>query len=467
MSALRDPQGKGAGPGLSWFGHTRATLTLGLPLIGAQLAQIAINVTDTIMVGWLGAFELAAAVLGTQTFFLFYIFGGGFAIAVMPIAAQAHGRDDTRGVRRSVRMGIWVVLLYCVVVMLPLWFTEPVLVMLGQDPAIAALAGDYVQVAQWSMFPALMIMLFRSYLSALERAQIILWATLFGTLANIVLNYAFIFGNFGAPKMGVVGAAVASLGTNVITFLALLAYAVRKPDLRRYELLVRFWRADWAGFFEVMRLGWPIGASILAEVGLFAGAAILIGWIGTIELAAHGIALQLAGIAFMIPLGLSSAATIRIGNAFGRQDWVGLSRAGVVALMLSVVATIATAILFLVVPETLIGLFLDESNPDAAQVLINAVPLLFVAAAFQLVDGLQVIGTGLLRGLKDTTIPMFIAVFSYWGIGMTSAYAFGIVMDYGAVGVWWGLALGLLFAAILMNWRYLRRERFGLVAVAG
>ena len=465
MSALRDPQGKGAVPSLSWLGHTRATLLLGLPLIGAQLAQIAINVTDTIMVGWLGAFELAAAVLGTQTFFLFYIFGGGLALAVMPIAAQAHGRDDTRGVRRSVRMGIWVILLYCVLVILPLWFTESVLVMLGQEPDIAALAGDYVRVAQWSIFPALMIMLFRSYLSALERAQIILWATLFGTLANIGLNYVFIFGNLGAPKLGVVGAAVASLGTNVITFLALLAYAVRKPDLRKYELLVRFWRADWQGFFEVMRLGWPIGASILAEAGLFAGAAIVIGWIGTVELAAHGIVLQLAGIAFMIPLGLSSAATIRVGNAFGREDWVGLSRAGMVAILLSIGATLATALLFLLLPGSLVGLFLDENNPDAALVIVNAVPLLFVAAAFQLVDGLQVIGTGLLRGLKDTTVPMFIAVFSYWGIGMASAYAFGIALDFGAVGVWWGLALGLLFAAILMNWRYLLRERLGLVAV--
>ena len=465
MSAPRDPHGKGAGPGLSWAGHTKATLSLGLPLIGAQLAQIAINVTDTVMVGWLGAFELASAVLGTQTFFLYYIFGGGFAIAVMPIAAQAHGREDVRGVRRSVRMGIWVILLYCVVVMLPLWFTEPMLVALGQEPDIAALAGDYVQVAQWSMFPALLIMVLRSYLSALERAQIILWATLFGTLANIVLNYAFIFGNLGAPEMGVVGAAVASLGTNVITCVALVIYAVRKPDLRRYELLVRFWRADWQGFFEVMRLGWPIGASILAEVGLFAAAALLIGWIGTIELAAHGIALQLAAIAFMIPLGLSSAATIRVGNAFGRQDWVGLSRSGTVALALSVAATLLTALLFLLVPESLVGLFLDDSNPDAELVLVNAVPLLFVAAAFQLVDGLQVIGTGLLRGLKDTTIPMFIAVFSYWGIGMTSAYAFGILLDWGAVGVWWGLALGLAFAAVLMNWRYLQRERFGLTAL--
>ncbi|MCR9134900.1 MAG: MATE family efflux transporter [Alphaproteobacteria bacterium] len=463
MSALRDPVGKGTGPGKTWLEHAKATLVLGIPLIGAQLAQMAIGVTDTIMIGWLGAFELAAGVLGTQTFFLIYIFGGGFSLAVMPIAAQAHGRDDVRGVRRSVRMGIWVILIYSAVVMVPLWQTEPILLALGQDPGIAALAADYVRVAQWSMFPALLVMVFRSYLSALERAQIILWATVFGTLANIALNYAFIFGNLGAPRLGVVGAAVASVGTNFVTFFALLAYAVWKSELRKYELLVRFWRPDWQAFFEVVKLGWPIGATILAEVGLFAGAAIIIGWIGTIELAAHGIALQLAGIAFMIPLGLSSAATIRIGNAYGRQDWLGLSRAGVVSILLVIAATLATALLFLVVPSSLVSLFLDADNPDAALVLANAVPLLFVAAVFQTVDGLQVIGAALLRGLKDTRVPMVIAVFSYWGIGMTSAYLFGFWLDFGAIGVWWGLALGLLFAAVLMNWRYMLRERIGLV----
>jgi len=466
MSALHDPVGKGVGPGMSWLDHAKATLALGVPLIGAQLAQIAINVTDTIMVGWLGAFELASTVLGTQAFFLFFIFGGGFALAVLPIAAQAHGRDDVRGVRRSVRMGIWAILIYSALIMVPLWYTEPILLTLGQAPDTAALAGAYVRVAQWSMFPALLIMVLRSYVSALERAQVVLWATVLGTLANIVLNYAFIFGNFGAPRLEVVGAAVASVGTNILMCLALLAYAVLKPDLRRYELLVRFWRADWPGFREVLRLGWPIGATIVAEVGLFAAAALLIGWIGTVELAAHGIALQLAAIAFMIPLGLSSAATIRIGNAYGRQDWVGLDRAGIVAILLVVAATLLTALLFLAAPRSLIGLFLDERNPDAVLVAAKAVPMLLVAAAFQLVDGLQVVGAGLLRGLKDTRIPMVIAVFSYWVIGMTSAYVLGFHTEMGAIGVWWGLALGLSFAAILMNWRYLRRQQFGLLDAA-
>ncbi|MDF1778015.1 MAG: MATE family efflux transporter [Rhizobiaceae bacterium] len=463
MKTLRDSSGQGARPVLSWSGHAKATLSLGIPLIGAQLAQIAINVTDTIMIGWLGATELAAGVLATQSFFLLFIFGSGFSIAVMPLAAQANGSGDARGVRRSVRMGLWLALAYAAIVMPILWMTEYILLAAGQDPDIAALAGDYIRVAQWAMLPALLIMVFRSYLSALERAQVVLWATLAGTLANILLNYMFIFGNFGAPRMGIVGAAVASLGTTSVTCVALLIYSVTKEHLRRYELLVRFWRPDWQALGELLRLGWPIGATILAEVGLFAGAAIMIGWIGTIELAAHGIALQLAGIAFMLPLGLSSAATVRVGNAFGRGDWLGLSRAGTVSIVLVILVTLATAILFWAVPEPLVGLFLDENNPDAHNVMLNAVPLLAVAATFQLVDGLQVIGAGLLRGLKDTKIPMLFAIFSYWPVGMTLAYIFAFPMGFGATGVWWGLATGLAFASVLMIWRYLMRDSIGLV----
>ncbi|MCP4314860.1 MAG: MATE family efflux transporter [Hyphomicrobiales bacterium] len=463
---MRDPSGKGTQSVLSWAGHTRATLSLGVPLIGAQLAQMAINVTDTVMVGWLGATELAATVLATQTFFLFFIFGSGFALAVMPVAAQAHGRDDVRGVRRSVRMGMWVILVYSAIIMVPLWMTESILLALGQTEQTAALAGDYMRVAQWAMVPSLLMMAFRSYLSALERAQIVLWATLAGTLLNAFLNYAFIFGNFGAPRLGVVGAAVASLGTNLLTCALLLAYCVMKQELRRYKLMVRFWRPDWQAFFDVLKLGWPISAMILAEVGLFAGASVMIGWIGTIELAAHGIALQLAGIAFMFPLGLSSAATVRVGNAYGRGDLVGLSRAGSIAIALSVVVTLLLAGIFWTFPDVLIGWYLDEHNPDAGDVLRHAVPLLAVAAAFQLVDGLQAMGAGLLRGLKDTKMPMVYAIVSYWAIGMTTAYIFAFVAGFGAVGVWWGLALGLSVAALLLNWRYQQRERLGLVRAA-
>lgn len=447
--------------------HVAAMINLALPLVGAQLAQMAMGVTDTVMIAWLGAPELAASVLATQAFFLFYIFGVGFAQAALPLAANAQGRDDARGVRRSIRMGLWVLALYAGAVMLPLWHIEAILLGLGQDPETAALAGAYMRVAQWSMLPALMVMGLRSYLTVVGRAWMALAAIAFGALCNGVLNYAFIFGNFGAPELGIVGAALATTLTSLVMAALLVAYCLRAPALRRFELFVRFWRADWAAFREVVRLGWPIGATIIAEVGLFAASSVMMGWIGTIPLAAHGIALQIASIAFMIPLGIASAATVRVGLAFGRDARADLGRAAYAALALAGAIAVASAALFWVFADALIGLYLDRSGPSAAAVLANGVPLLLVAAAFQIADSLQAVASGVLRGVKDTRIPMLIAVFSYWGVGMPVAYVLAFPLGWGGPGVWWGLALGLSAAAILLNARVLRRDRLGLLDPPG
>jgi multidrug resistance protein, MATE family len=449
-------------PGMGWAAHTRATIGLSVPLIGAQLGHMAINISDTVMVGWLGATELAAAVLATQAFFLVFIFGVGFAQAVMPVAANAEGRGDVRGVRRSVRMGLWVLALYAAVVMVPLWQLEAILLALGQAAETSALAGQYMRVAQWAMFPALFLMGIRSYLAVIGRAHVLMWATFVGVFLNIALNYVFIFGNLGAPALGIVGAAVASLGTNLFGAAWLIHYTQTKPELKKYELYVRFWRPDWPAFLEVIRLGWPIGLTIIAEAGLFSATSIMVGWLGTIPLAAHGIALQLASIAFMIPLGFSSAATVRVGIAHGRDDWTGLQRAGWSAVGLAVAIGVVAALVFWLVPQHLVGLYLDENNPNALEVIALAAPLLLVAAAFQIVDGIQVVSAGLLRGLKDTRMPMIIAVVSYWIVGLPAAYLLGFTLGMGAVGIWWGLAAGLTVAAILMTWRFAARDRLGL-----
>ncbi len=444
---------------LPWRGHLKATFALGLPLVGAQLAQISINVTNTVMIGQLGAAQLAAAVLATQTFYVFWMFGSGFAYAVMPVAAAAHGNGDVRGVRRSVRMGLWVVILYSLLVMVPLWFTETILVHLGQEPAIAAEAGDYVRVLQWSMAPYLATFVLRSYLSALERPNVVLGITLLGAGLNALFNYILVFGHFGAPALGLTGSGIASVGTSIATFLLLLAYTSRAQGLEVFDIWRRFHAPDWPAFREVLRLGWPIGATILAEVGLFTAASVMMGWIGTLELAAHGIALQLASISFMIPLGLASAATVRVGTAFGRHDAANLERAARISLIVAGVISCTAAMVFWVAPGLLIGLYLDMRQPNAQAVLQAAIPLLAVAAAFQIVDSLQVTASGILRGMKDTRIPMFIAVASYWLVGMPVAYGLAFVAGWKGVGVWWGLAGGLLVAAILMSARFVGLER--------
>ncbi|MEF2070170.1 MATE family efflux transporter [Consotaella aegiceratis] len=459
------PAAAASGSAQSWLGHALATVVLALPLVGAQLAQVTMNVTDTVMIGWLGARELAAAVLATQSFFVCFVFGTGFAQAALPLAANAEGRGDERGVRRATRMSLWVLALYAAVMMIPLWQIEAILLAFGQEPDLARLAADYMHVAQWSMFPGFLIMGLRSYLTVVNRAYWVLAAIIVGAVCNAGLNYVLIFGHLGAPALGLVGAAIATLVSNLAMAGLLIAYTAGAGSLRRYELYTRFWRPDWVGFREIVRLGWPIGATIIAEVGLFTASSVMMGWLGAVPLAAHGIALQLASIAFMIPLGLASAATVRVGVAAGRDDRIGLGRAGAVALLLGGAIALCGATLFRLVPDRLIGLYLDPANVNAEAVLAYAVPLLLVAGVFQIVDSLQAVSSGVLRGLKDTRIPMIIAVFSYWVIGMPVAYLLAFIADWGGVGIWWGLASGLATAAVLLNGRYLRRERNGLVEI--
>jgi multidrug resistance protein, MATE family len=439
-----------------WGAHFRATFTLGVPLIGAQLAQLGIHTTDVVILGRLGAAHLAAIVLASSFFFTIFILGSGFANAVMPMVAQAYGRGDTVSVRRAVRMGMWVVLIYAAA-MSPIFFNaESLLLYAGQKPEVAALAGSYLKIAQWGMGPGLLFMTLRGLVSAHGRAGIVLYVTIIVLTVNAVFAYALVFGHFGFPAMGIEGAAIVSFGVNLLSFVLLTAYIQSRPELRRYELFVRFWRPDWQAFREVVQLGLPIGLTMLAEVSLFTGASLLMGSIGTLQLAAHGIALQLASIAFMIPLGLAQAGTVRVGVAHGRGDHLGVVRAAWAVLIVAAVIAVGGGVLFALIPETLASIFLDKAGKDSAAVLAIAGPFVIIAGIFQLVDGLQAIAAGLLRGLKDTRIPMIMAVISYWPIGFLCAWFFAFPAGFGGIGVWFGFLAGLAAASVLLNWRFYR-----------
>ena len=438
----------------SWGRHIRATVGLGIPFVGAQLAQMAINTTDVIMVGWLGTTELAAIVLASQVFFIVFIFGTGFAAAVVPMVAHAVGRGDVTSVRRAVRMGIWVTLAYGAVTAPVLWFSEALLLGFGQEPEVARLAQGYLRVAQWGIFPALALMVLRSFLSGLERGSIILYVTIAMFLANAALNYALIFGNFGFPAWGLIGAAVASVFASTLGCVLLIIYIGSRAETQAFEIFVRFWRADWGAIRENLALGLPISFTILAETSLFAAASLLIGTIGTRELAAHGIALQLASIAFMIPLGLAQVATVRVGLAYGREDMIGVKRAALSVLVVSLCFSTCGSLLFALMPRTLGLLFLDIRNPDAQAVLEYAASLIVIAGVFQLADGLQAVGAGLLRGLKDTKVPMMLALVAYWPIGFACAWLFAFPLGFGGPGVWFGFVTGLGAAAVLLCGRF-------------
>ncbi|WP_122522039.1 MATE family efflux transporter [Pannonibacter phragmitetus] len=447
-----------------WLSDIRPTLVLGLPLAGAQLAQMAINTTDVIMVGWLGPVELGAVVLAQNVYILFWMFGMGVCQAIVPLAAAARGRKDARAMRRSVRMGLWIVACYCGPVWLLLWFSEDILLVLGQEPQISAAAGAYVRVMQWSLFPALAVMALRCFLTVTGLTQVVLWVTVLSAFLNGGLNYLLIFGNFGFPRLELVGAAIASVLTSSFGFLLLAVYVTRHRRLRRFAIFGRIWRPDWPDFFTIIKVGTPIGATIVAEGLLFSGSTLMMGWLGTVSLAAHGIALQLAAITFMIPLGISQAGMSRIGIAAGQRDRSAVARAGWVTLGLALVSMGCAAITFWTIPEFLVGLFLDSGHPDTPPVLALAAVFLGVAAIFQLADGAQVAAGSILRGLGDTMVPFLLALAGYIAVGMTTAYVLAFVIGLGGVGIWWGLAVGLAFTAVLAIWRFSQRERLGLVS---
>ena len=442
---------------LSAMAHARAILALGLPLVGSHLAQFGLHVTDTIMLGWYGVLPLAAGVLGASSFFVIFILGSGFAKAVMPMVASAKGRGDEAQVRRVARMGLWLSTLFGLICYPVFWYSEAILLGLGQKPDVAALAQEYLRVVGIGMSPALFVMVLKSYLAALERTQVVLWVTVAAVPLNAALNWALIFGNWGAPELGVQGSAIATVVVQVVSLITLCLYAALLPKLRQYQLFIRFWRPDWQAFADVFRLGWPIGLTGLAESGLFQASALMMGWIGTVELAAHGIALEITALTFMVHVGLSNAVTVRTGRLSGAGDIAGMRLGAKLGIAMSVLFAALTMVLFLSLPVPMISVFIDPAEPQRGVIIATGTALLVCAALFQFADSLQVMALGLLAGVQDTKVPMALAAVSYWLIGFPASYLLAFPLGYGAVGLWLGLVVGLAAAAISLMWRFWSR----------
>ena len=436
---------------------------LGLPLIGAQLAQVGIQTTDIVMIGWLGPQQLAATALGASVFFACWLFAMGICSAVAPLVAYARGAKQPRQVRRSVRQGFWVAVVIGLPLSAGLWQMEAILLTIGQDPTNSALAGGYIQAMLLGFVPSLWFIVMRSFLSAMDKGRVILVVSLLAVGVNVLCNYALIFGNFGFPRLELVGAGLASSLVACFMFAGLLIYTLLHRKLKRYALLIRLWRADWPLFRDIFRIGTPIGGTILMEAGMFAAAAQMMGRIGTTELAAHTIAIQCVSVAFMLPLGLGQAATIRVGLADGSGRWDDIGHAGWSAMALGMFCVVLTVLAYLLLPVTLVGFFLDLDLPENRAVLDYAVIYLAIAALFQLFDSGQVIASCGLRGLRDTRKPMLLAALGYWGIGVPTALLLGFELEWGGKGIWLGLAVGLAVTAVMLIARFALRERLHLV----
>ncbi|PZX19059.1 MATE family multidrug resistance protein [Palleronia aestuarii] len=438
--------------------HLKRILTLGVPLVGSHLAQFSIQLTDTVMLGWYDVEVLAGQVLGQTLFFLIFIVGSGFAWAVMPLIAEAEAAGDHTQLRRAMRMALWLTGGFAVLCLPAFLGARQIFDAIGQEAALSELAGRYLWIQGWSIFPALGVMVLKSTLAALERTQVVFWVTLATVVVNAVCNYSLIFGHWGAPEMGVEGAAWASLASTLAGLVGLVVYI--RATLPGEALFARLWRVDAGALLRVFRLGWPIGLTSLAEAGLFSASTVMMGWIGAVPLAAHGIALQIISVMFMIHIGLSNVATIRAGAALGRRDGVELRRGGAIVLAVSGAVAIVTVALLLVAPQRLMGLFLDPADPARDAVLAIGVGLLAAAALFQFVDAAQVMALGLLRGVQDTRVPMVFAALSYWVVGVPLAWVFAFRMGFGGIGLWLGMAVGLGLAAVLMMTRFWKRGAY-------
>jgi MATE family multidrug resistance protein len=448
-----------------WRDEIRATTSLAWPLILTNVSQSLIQATDVLLLGRLGARSLAAAQLGVNLFVAFLIFGMGLVMAASPMIAKQLGMrgHSVRDVRRTVRQALWAATAITLPVWLILWHTEAILVAMGEDPGLSADAGRFAHTLQWAMLPALYYLVLRSFVAALEQPKWSLIVGLGGVACNGLINYGLIFGRFGMPALGLTGAGIGTTCTNIFMFLAMAVVVTRHRRFRRYHLFGRFWRPDWERFREVWRLGLPIAVTLALEITVFNAAVFLMGLIGAESVAAHAIALQLAALTFMVPLGLSQAATVRVGLAFGRRDRDGITRAGWTAFVLSVSFMALMALTMLTFPRQLVGLFLNPADPANSTVIPLAISFLFVAALFQIFDGAQAVGAGMLRGLQDTKVPMAYAAIGYWAIGLTVGIWLAFNLGWQGVGIWTGLATGLAIVAALMIARWLRRERLGLL----
>lgn len=455
-------------PAKTLRGEFPAMLALAWPLAAANLLQMLVYAIDVIFVARLGDAALSAASLAVSIFGLLLWTTTGLVGAAAPLIAAELGRRKhaVREVRRTVRMALWLSVLAGFAAMGVCLAGGWIMKVTGQPPATSARAMGFLTVLMWAMIPMIMASVLRIFVSALGRAQIGMVITLLALGVNALGNWALVFGNLGMPALGLTGSALSSIFTSLAMLLAYVVVIQSDRRLRRYHLFGNWWRSEWSRFFEMLRIGTPIGLTILAEAGLFTSAAFLMGRIGEAQLAGHTIALQVAALAFQVPFGISQAATIRVGMAYGARDPRGIAVAGQAALLLGVGFMTLTALLIWLLPGLVLSIYVDVDAARNAAMVGFAMQFLIVAAAFQLVDGAQTVLQGALRGLQDTRMPMIIAITGYWMAGYGTAIYLGFWTPWAGVGVWIGLAVGLVVVAAALAIRWQMRARLGLLPAA-
>lgn len=432
----------------------KASLQLSLPIAGAQLAHIALSITDNIMCGQLGASALAGAGLGSATLSMVLLPLLGLVGVVSAFASEAHGADDPSSVQLYTRQALLLSLLLAVPAIWILGQARLLFEWMGHSAELIAVADSYLEAARWSVLPALGVAVLRGFLESLSYPRPGLMIGISAIGINILGNLALMFGWWGLPALGVAGTGWSTTLVNVWMFLSLWLTIQILPELRRYQVFKHNWRLDTRVMYPYFKVGLPVALGILSEVWLFSGLALLMGKLGETALAAHQIALSMATVTFMFALGVSYATTVRVGYAQGQLNLTGARQAGAIGMGVGMAVMSCSGLCFWLFPEALIGLYLDLNQPENQRVARLATELLALAAFFQLFDALQVTSQGALRGLKDTFVPMLIAFGCYWLIGYGSAVWLAFDQGLGPRGLWLGLIVGLISAALLLASRF-------------
>lgn len=444
-------------PAFAWRKELGRLLAVSAPLAAGYLAEMAMTFTNMVVVGRLGSLELAAVGLAANLLMATILVAMAALSVTGVLAAQAHGAKDEAGVARATHQGFFLASVASVPVTVVGFFPAPLLRLLGQEEAVIAVAQDYLRAAVWSFLPYLYFAVLRSFAAALSRAASVMAVTVAAIGLNLVLNWVLVYGALGIPALGVVGSGLATSIVSWAMALALGLHTARGAPFRAYRLFAPRWGVERRLVADILRYGVPVGLVQAVESVLFSGVTVLMGVIGVAALAAHHVAAGIASIAYMIPLGIAQAASLRVAFAVGqgevrRARGVGFLAIGVGTVYMAVVAVVMWAL-----PETITAIYLDTAAPDNAGVLSLAVTLLGIAAVFQVVDGIQAIAAGALRGLKDTMGPLYVGLLCFWGIGFGGGWLLAFPLGWGGPGLWWAVAGGLAVAAVLLVWRFAHR----------
>ncbi|MBM7487856.1 MATE family multidrug resistance protein [Bradyrhizobium sp. USDA 3686] len=419
-----------------------------------QLGQLAMMTTDLALVGRIGVDELAAAALAGRIYLVSFTFAAGLLAPIAPLAAQAFAAHNLAMVRRLLRTGLWAALLASVPIMAFALQGEQMLLALGQAPDAARLAQQYLFGLAWGIAPALCFQAIRGWMGGVNRTSPVLWITVGAVPVNAILINLLIYGNFGLPRLGLFGVGLVTTLVNFGMFSAGLWILIRHRHFRAYYLLAHIWRFDWSLVRHLSLVGTPISLVSLIAYGAISAAAILAGQIGTSELAAHQIALQVATTSFLIALGVSMASSVRVGQAVGRNDSSGVKRAGLIAMLLGIVIVTILTLAVIVARFEVPKLFLAESSGGADATIAIAARLLPVSASFLITDAVASIAAGGLRGLKDTRVPLLFAGITYWPIGVSLSYVLSLKIGLSVIGIWIGLSIGTSVYAGLLVLRF-------------